>query len=215
MTKKQHRLFLTATFIAVLLWSAIAPRDRLTWLMEAMPALVGLSLVLLTYRRFEFSRLAYTAMWAHALILLVGAHYTYAEVPLFSWLRDTYDLGRNHYDRVGHFAQGFFPAIIAREILLRASPLKRGGWLFFVVVCISLAISAFYELIEWWSALLWGGAADAFLATQGDVWDTQWDMFLALCGAIVALVVLRDIHDRSLAARGRPERLMRPRKRRF
>lgn len=206
MTRKQHYLFLLGSFAGVFIWSAIAPRDRLTWWMEVLPALIGLLLVVASAPRFTFSRLAYTAMWAHALILMVGAHYTYADVPLFNWLRDTYDLGRNHYDRIGHFAQGFFPAIVAREILLRASPLKRGGWLFFVVVCIGLAISAFYELIEWWAALLWGGAADAFLATQGDVWDTQWDMFLALCGAILSLVLLSRMHDRSMAAVGRPER---------
>jgi putative membrane protein len=214
MSKKGYYLLLLAGFTAVFAWSAIAPRDRLTWLMEVTPAVIGIVLVFATHRRFEFSRVAYAAMWAHALILMVGGHYTYAEVPLFNWLRDTYDLGRNHYDRIGHFAQGFFPAIIVREILLRTSPLKRGGWLFFIVLCVCLAISAFYELTEWWAALMWGGAANAFLATQGDVWDTQWDMFLALCGAVVSLAVLRRVHDRSLAALDRTRQHRRPRRRR-
>jgi putative membrane protein len=211
MVKTRYYLLLFVSFTVVFVWSAIAPRDRLTWLMEVTPVVIGIVLVFATHRRFEFSRVAYAAMWAHALILMVGGHYTYAEVPLFNWLRDAYDLGRNHYDRVGHFAQGFFPAIIVREILLRTSPLKRGGWLFFIVLCVCLAISAFYELIEWWSALIWGGAAEAFLATQGDVWDTQWDMFLALCGAVVSLVVLRRVHDRSLAVLDRTWQMRRRR----
>ena len=212
MSKMRYYLLLLASFTAVFVWSATAPRDRLTWLMEVTPVVIGIVLVFATHRRFEFSRVAYAAMWAHALILMVGGHYTYAEVPLFNWLRDTYDLGRNHYDRIGHFAQGFFPAIIVREILLRTSPLKRGGWLFFIVLCVCLAISAFYELTEWWAALMWGGAADAFLATQGDVWDTQWDMFLALCGALVSLAVLRRVHDRSLAVLDRTWQQMRRRR---
>jgi putative membrane protein len=138
----------------------------------------------------------------HAVILMVGGHYTYAEVPLGFWVRDALGLARNHYDRLGHFAQGFVPAILAREILLRNTPLRRGGWLFFLVVCVCLAFSALYELIEWWTALISGEGATAFLGTQGDVWDTQWDMFLALVGALTAQLLLARVHDRQLVARG-------------
>jgi putative membrane protein len=130
--------------------------------------------------------------------LLVGGHYTYAEVPLFNWLRDAFDLSRNYYDRIGHFAQGFVPAIVAREVLLRRSPLASGRWLFFIVCCVCLSISAVYEFIEWWVAVYQGGAADAFLGTQGDVWDTQWDMFLALLGAVSAQVLLVQAHDKQM-----------------
>jgi putative membrane protein len=185
----------------VVLWSAIAPHDWPTWFLEAAPVLIAVPLLAATYRRFPLSRLAYGMIGLHAAILLVGAHYTYAEVPLFNWLRDGFDLGRNHYDRLGHFAQGFFPAIIAREILLRRSPLKAGKWLFFLVTCFSLAFSAVYEMIEWWVALVAGDGAVAFLGTQGDPWDTQWDMFLALLGAIASQTLLGKAHDRSLSAR--------------
>lgn len=190
---------LFAIVAAVFVWSGIAPHDRMTWWLEVAPVLIVLPILLLTAPRFRFTRLAYGAIALHAVILMVGAHYTYSEVPLFNWLRDSFDLARNHYDRVGHFAQGFVPAIVAREILLRRSPLRPGKWLFFIVACIALAISAFYEFTEWWAALLWGGAADAFLATQGDVWDTQWDMFLALLGALTAQITTARVHDRALA----------------
>ncbi len=138
-------------------------------------------------------------MTLHGVILMIGGHYTYAEMPLFNWLRDSFDLARNHYDRLGHVAQGFIPAIITREILLRTSPLKPGKWLFFLTTCVCLAISAFYEMIEWWVAVGSGDNAVAFLATQGDVWDTQWDMFLALCGALSSQLLLRRWHDSQLA----------------
>lgn len=181
-------------------WSAYSPHDWPTWFLEAAPVLIALPLLAATYRGFPLSRLAYGMIWLHAAILLIGAHYTYAEVPLFNWLRDSYDLDRNHYDRIGHLAQGFFPAIVAREILLRRSPLQPGKWLFFLVTCFCLAFSAFYEMIEWWVALAAGDGAIAFLGTQGDPWDTQWDMFLALLGALSALLLLSKTHDRSLAA---------------
>lgn len=183
----------------ITLWSAIAPLDRFTWWLEIFPILIALPLLVLTGRRFPFSRLAYGLMLVHATILLIGGHYTYAEMPLFNWLRDTYDLSRNHYDRLGHLAQGFIPAIVAREILLRTSPLQPGKWLFFLVTCVCLAISACYEFLEWWVALASGSDATAFLATQGDVWDTQWDMLLALIGSIVAQLSLGRLHDRSMA----------------
>lgn len=196
-TRRYHAVLLT-TLAVVFIWSLVRPHDGFTWLLEAFPVIIGLPILLLTYRRFPFSRLAYGLLLLHAVILLVGAHYTYAEMPLFNWLRDSYDLDRNYYDRLGHLAQGFIPAIVVREILLRQSPLKPGKWLAFVVLSICLAISALYEMLEWWVAVASGSDAVAFLATQGDVWDTQWDMFLCLLGAIASLALLSHRHDRSL-----------------
>lgn len=184
--------------LLVLIWSGINPRDRFTWFLEVLPAILGMAILAATYRNFRFTSLCYALVAVHMIILMVGGHYTYAEVPLFDWIRDALGLGRNHYDRVGHFAQGFVPAIIAREILLRLSSLTRGKLLFFIVISIGLAISAFYELIEWWVALATGTAADAFLGTQGDVWDTQWDMALALSGAVLSMLTLSGLHDRFL-----------------
>jgi putative membrane protein len=185
--------------LAVLVWSGIDPKDRFTWYLEVAPVLVGLPLLLLTGRRFPFTSLVYGLLAFFAVILMVGGHYTYAEMPLFNWLRDAFELSRNHYDRVGHVAQGFVPAMVAREILLRTSPLKAGKWLFFLVTCVCLAISAVYEFVEWWVAVASGDEAVAFLATQGDVWDTQWDMFLALLGALSSQILLGCWHDRQLA----------------
>jgi putative membrane protein len=190
----------------VTLWSAIGPKDRFTWWLEALPALVVLVLLPVLHRRFRFTTLAYILVAAHAMVLLVGAHYTYAEVPLFDWVRDTFGFSRNHYDRVGHLMQGFTPAIVAREVLLRRSPLAGSRWLPFLVVCFCLAFSAFYEMIEWWVAVASGDEAVAFLATQGDVWDTQWDMFLALVGATAALALLSGLHGRQLGRMGFPAR---------
>ena len=153
-----------------------------------------------TFSGFRLSPLLYRLLFIHAVILIVGGHYTYARVPAGFWVQDWLDLSRNHYDRLGHLAQGFVPAILVREVLLRSSPLRRGKWLFSLVVCVCLAFSAFYELIEWWAALLGGDSAESFLGTQGDVWDTQWDMFLALIGCISALVLLRRTHDKSMEA---------------
>ncbi len=183
---------------AVFVWSAIDPHDRLTWFLEVAPVILAAVILAVTYRRFRFTNLVYLLISVHALILMIGGHYTYAEVPLFDWIKDTFGFARNHYDRVGHFAQGFIPAMVAREILIRLSPLHAGKWLFFIVVSICLAISAFYELIEWWVALVSDKAAAAFLGTQGDVWDTQWDMFFALSGAILAQLLLGRVHDRAL-----------------
>ncbi len=182
----------------VLVWSAIAPAERVTWLLEAAPVLIAVPLLWLTWRRFPLTPLAYRLIFIHAVILLVGARYTYAEVPLGFWVQDAFDLARNHYDRLGHLAQGFVPAIIAREVFLRTTPLRRGPWLFFLVCCFCLAFSAFYEMVEWWAALLGGEGASAFLGTQGDVWDTQWDMFLALIGSIAAQFLLGRAHDKQL-----------------
>lgn len=188
---------------AVFVWSAINPHDRLTWFLEVLPVILAAIILAATYHRFKFTNLVYLLISIHAVILMVGAHYTYAEVPLFDWIKHTLGDERNHYDRVGHFAQGFVPAVVAREILIRLSPLHVGKWLFFIVVCICLAISAFYELIEWWVALVSDTAAEAFLGTQGDVWDTQWDMFLALSGAILAQLLLAGLHDRAIEANTR------------
>ena len=190
--------FLLLSGAAVLVWSGIRPRDQLTWLLEIIPILAGAAVLLLTFRRFPLSRVAYVMIWIHAIILLIGSHWTYEHMPLFSWLRDAFDLDRNYYDRVGHVAQGFFPAIVAREILLRTSPLRRGKWLFWLVLSLCLALSAAYELLEWAAALALGESADQFLAMQGDPWDTQWDMFLAACGAVVSLLTLSRMHDRSI-----------------
>lgn len=202
MSERRFQAILLMVLATVFLWSAISPHDRFTWYLEVFPVIVALPLLILFWPRFPFSRLACLLMLAHAVILLVGGHYTYAEMPLFNWLRDANGWDRNYYDRVGHVAQGFIPAIIAREILLRTSPLPPGKWLFFLVVCVALAISAVYEMLEWWVAEASGSDAVAFLATQGDVWDTQWDMFLAMLGAIAALGLLSRLHDRSIRRLG-------------
>ena len=183
---------------AALALSAVRPKDTFTWILEVAPVLIGAAILVATRRRFPLTPLAYRLLFVHALILILGGHYTYAEVPLGFWVQDALGLARNHYDRLGHFAQGFVPAIVAREVLLRRSPLRPGKWLFFLVCCVCLAVSACYEFIEWWAALLTGEAATAFLGTQGDPWDTQWDMFLALIGAITAQATLSRVHDRQL-----------------
>lgn len=195
-------LALAGLLVPIFVWSLVAPHDLFTWFLEVLPVLIVVPLLAYTYPRFPLSRLAYVLIALHAVILMVGGHYTYAEMPLFNWLRDEFHLARNYYDRLGHVAQGFVPAIVAREILLRSTPLVRGRWLFFLVTCVCLAMSACYEFFEWWVALASGSDAVAFLATQGDVWDTQWDMFLALCGAIVAQLMLGRVHDRSMLKLG-------------
>jgi putative membrane protein len=187
-----------------LLLSAVAPYERGTWLMEVFPVLVAM-LLWLTRRRFPLTPLSVGLIAVFALILETGGHYSYARVPLGFWLRDALSLTRNNFDRIGHFMQGFVPAMVAREILLRRTPLRPGGWLFVLVTAVCLAISACYEFIEWWSALLLGAGASDFLATQGDPWDTQWDMFLAFCGAMTAQLLLARAHDRALARLPRTE----------
>jgi putative membrane protein len=197
--RREPLVLLTAGLVALVV-SGIGPRDRFTWVLEVAPVVLGIPLLLWSYRRFPLTPLLYRLLFVHALILMLGGHYTYAEVPAGFWVRDALGLARNHYDRLGHFAQGFVPAILAREILLRLTTLRRGGWLFFLVTSVCLAFSAFYELIEWWTAAATGEGATAFLGTQGDVWDTQWDMFLALLGALTAQLTLARIHDRQLDA---------------
>jgi putative membrane protein len=191
-------LVLLSIVAIVLVWSGIGPHDRTTWWLEVIPVIVAVPVLALTRNRFPLTPLAYRLIFVHALILMVGGHYTYARVPLGFWAQEIFDLARNHYDRLGHLAQGFVPAIIAREILIRTSPLKEGKWLPVVVTSICLAISAIYEFIEWWAALLGGSAATDFLGTQGDVWDTQWDMFLAFMGAMLAQLLLSRLHNAQL-----------------
>jgi putative membrane protein len=188
------------TFFAVLVWSAIEPRDYPTWFLEVAPALIGIVLLVATYRTFPLTPLLYLLILIHSVILMVGGHYTYAEVPLFDWIKPVFGFERNNYDKVGHFMQGFMPAILAREILLRKMIVNGRAWLNMIVVSICLAFSAFYELIEWFVAELSEEAAEAFLGTQGYVWDTQSDMAFALTGAIVALAALARLHDRQLAS---------------
>ena len=198
MSGREPRVLLVVGAIALAV-SGVAPHDRLTWLLEVAPILIAVPVLIATARRFPLTPLAYRLIFLHALILMLGGHYTYAEVPLGDWAADALGLARNPYDRLGHLAQGFVPAIVVREILIRRSPLRPGKWLAFLVVCVCLAISAAYELVEWWSALLGGENADAFLGTQGDQWDTQWDMFTALVGAVAALALLGRLHDRQIA----------------
>lgn len=204
MTARREPLILLLAAVALLVLSGIGPTDRMTWWLEVAPVIIGVGLVIATWRRFPLTPLLYRLLFIHAAILMLGGHYTYAQVPLGFWLQDLLDLSRNHYDRLGHLAQGFVPAILAREILIRRSPLglpaHRGTrWLPLFVTSVCLAFSALFEMFEWWVSILAGARGDAYLATQGDVWDTQWDMFLALLGALAAQVTLWRLHDRQLA----------------
>jgi putative membrane protein len=198
MSPKLPVLLLALATIALVI-SGIGVYDRTTWILEVLPILIGVPILIATRRRFPLTPLLYCLLFVHALILMLGGHYTYARVPLGFWMQHALGFARNPYDRLGHLAQGFVPAILAREILLRRTPLQRGGWLFFLVTSVCLAFSAFYEFTEWWAALAGGSAADSFLGTQGDPWDTQWDMFCALIGALTAQLLLSRWHDRQLA----------------
>lgn len=200
MTARREQRVLLFVVIGSLCYSALDPvADRLTWFMETVPVMIGVPVLLLTARRFPLTPVSYRLLALFALILIVGGHYSYAENPLFNWIKDAFELQRNHYDRLGHLLQGMVPAMVGRELLLRTSPLQRGKWLFVIVCAISLAISACYEFIEWWAALVNEQAASAFLGTQGDNWDSQWDMFLALCGSVVAQLLFAAHQDRQLA----------------
>lgn len=195
----RYELALLASMVVLLAWSGIHPHDRFTWWLEVAPIFIGVPVLIYLYPKLRLTPLTYTLIWIHCLILMAGGHYTYAQVPLGFWMERLFGFTRNHYDRIGHFAQGFVPAMLAREIFIRRSPLRHSAWLPFLVVCFCLAFSALYELIEFWTALSAGGAATDFLGTQGDVWDTQWDMQMALIGAIVALLTLSKVQDRQLA----------------
>ena len=198
----RYPLALLAITVVLLAISGYKPYETATWWMEVAPVIVAIPVLLATYKRFPLTPLVYTLIFVHACILILGGHYTYARVPLGFWVQDVFGFARNHYDRLGHLAQGFIPAIIAREILLRRTPLRQGGWLFFLVCCVCLAISAVYEFIEWWAALIGGEGATEFLGTQGDVWDTQWDMFMALIGSVLAQVTLARLHGKQLVRLG-------------
>ncbi|GGT28640.1 DUF2238 domain-containing protein [Streptomyces chromofuscus] len=196
-------LLLAGLVVAALALSAWEPHDRATWFLETVWVIVGLPLLFLTWRRFPMTGLLCCLLAAHALVLVVGGHYTYAQVPLGDWVRDTFALDRNPYDRFGHLVQGFVPAVLVRELLVRTSPLRGSRWLAPLTVCACLAFSAVFEMLEWAAAVIGGEAADDFLATQGDVWDTQWDMFCALIGATASLLLLSRFHDRQLDAPAR------------
>jgi putative membrane protein len=192
-------LWFLALFAPVLAWSWVNPHDRFTWWLESLPIVAGIPAIVALQKKFPLSSLLLVLIWFHGVVLVVGGHYTYALVPLGDWAKDWFGWTRNNYDKLGHFAQGFVPAILARELLVRKSPLRGSRWLGFLVVCVCLAFSAFYELIEWFTAVTQGSAADDFLGTQGDPWDTQTDMLFALIGAIVAVGFFSGLHDRSLA----------------
>jgi putative membrane protein len=199
--RKSARLPLALLVLAfvVLVVSGVGPKERSTWWMEVAPVLLAAPILVATWRRFPLTPLVYALLFVHACILCLGGHYTYAEVPLGFWMRDTFHFARNHYDRIGHFAQGFVPALVCREVLVRKQIVRGRGWTAFVVVCICLAASAFYEFIEWWAAIFTSDGATAFLGTQGDPWDTQWDMFMCFIGANVAMLALSRVQDRQMA----------------
>jgi putative membrane protein len=198
---RREGYLLVAVVAAALVWSAIGAKSLGTWALEVVWIFIGAPLVLGNRRRFPLTRLVCWLLVLHAIVLCYGGHYTYAETPLGDWLRDVFDWQRNNYDRIAHFVQGFVPAMLVRELLLRLTPLRRGGWTFTLTVAVCLSVSACFEFVEWVSAVILGAGADDFLGTQGDVWDTQWDMFLCLCGAIVAQLLLSRVHDRQLRLR--------------
>ncbi len=199
MGRESMLVTLAVLIIGLLAITAIMPYDRATWFMEVMPVLIAWPVLILTYRRFPLTSLLYFLIFLHAIILIIGGAYTYARVPLGFWLQDLFSFHRNHYDRIGHFFQGFVPALVAREILLRGRHITGRRMVFFVSLCVAMAVSAWYELIEWGAAEVLGQGADAFLGTQGDPWDTQWDMFMCFVGSLAALISLSGVQDRQMA----------------
>ena len=198
MTANRELLVLLLLVLGVMAWSWVDPADRLTWWLEALPVVIGLPLMLFAARFFPLSPLLNRVIVLHMLFLLVGAHYTYALTPVGFWIQEAFDLARNPYDRFGHIMQGVTPALLARELFLRLRVVKENGWLFFLAASVALAFSAFYELMEWAAAMAYGAEAEHFLAMQGDIWDTQWDMLLALFGAVAALWAFGGIHRRQV-----------------
>jgi len=192
-----HKILLISLFI-ILIFSGINTHDKFTWFLEVLPVIITSVFLIVTYKKFKFTSFVYSLMWIHAMILIVGGYYTYAEMPLFNWIRDTFDLSRNYYDRLGHFAQGFVPAMVIREIFIKNKIIKNGAWTNIIVIAICLSISAFYEIIEFAVARITGEGAEAFLGTQGDIWDTQWDMVFALIGSIFSIMTLGKYHNRLL-----------------
>jgi len=195
----RKHLILIALFFIGLVWSGIAPHDYFTWLLEVLPAIIGLLVLIFNYSKFKFTDLVYCFILAHCFVLFIGGHYTYAEVPAFNWLKEVLHQSRNNYDKVGHFMQGFVPAMIVRELFIRKEIIKKGAWLSFLTVCVCLSISAVYEFLEWFVAIFSGESAEAFLGTQGYVWDTQSDMLYATIGAICILVFFSKIQDKQIA----------------
>lgn len=193
-----YRKVLITLFFLILIWSVINPKDLFTWFLETFPALFGLIILVATYKRFRFTNFAYTFILIHCSILFVGGHYTYAEVPLFNWIRDVFEQSRNNFDKIGHLAQGMIPALLAREIMIRTHVTSKLGWASFLSVCIAMTISALYELLEWMVAVLTGTSADAFLGTQGYIWDTQSDMLFALIGSVVGLIIFYSFQDKAI-----------------
>ncbi len=198
----RNAILWAAIFVGILLWSAFKPADFVIWVLEVAPAIIGAAVLVFTRKRFPLTTLTYVLILIHCSVLMIGGHYTYAEVPIGDWVRDTFDQSRNNYDKLGHFVQGFIPAMIAREIVVRLKVFNSVKWRNFFIVCFCLAVAAFYELIEWWTAVLAGESADAFLSTQGYVWDTQADMWTALIGAVLALLLLGRWQDRQIKAAG-------------
>lgn len=194
----KFHIFLLASLLLVLIWSAIKPHDYFTWFLEVLPALLAVAIFAFTFKKFRFTDLVYTIVWFHCIVLMVGAKYTYAEVPLFDYFKEVFGLARNNYDKVGHFMQGFSPALIAREVFIRKRVVNGKRWTFFMAVAVPLAFSAFYELVEWWVAVATGDSAEAFLGTQGYQWDTQTDMFMCFIGSILALILLSGWQDRQM-----------------
>lgn len=200
MTSNKYAAILLTIVVAVWVWSGIEPHDtRLTWILETFPFMIALPVLLLTYKRFTLTHLTYTLIAIHAMILMLGGHYSYAKVPLGFWMEDWFGWSRNNYDKIGHLMQGFAPAIYVREIIARTSPLKSGKWLSFISVTVPLAFSALYEIIEWLASLSDPTDTEAFLGTQGYIWDTQSDMFLCLIGSLIAIILLTRLHDRYLS----------------
>ncbi|HCY61387.1 MAG TPA: hypothetical protein DHV59_00795 [Oxalobacteraceae bacterium] len=204
MKKENILLILGGVLILILIYSGFITNDRATWIMEVAPVIIALPILVVTYRRFPLTPLLYSLIFVHALILILGGTYTYARVPLGFWMQDLFALARNPYDKIGHFAQGFAPVLIAREILIRCGYLTSRKMAGFLAICVAMAISAWYELVEWWAALALGQGADEFLGTQGDPWDTQSDMFLAFIGASVAILLLSKLHDAQIATSRAP-----------
>jgi putative membrane protein len=194
---KKYWILITLFFIG-LIFSGIAPHDYFTWILEVFPAIIGFLILLFTFKQFKFSDLTYSLILIHCYILFIGGHYTYAEVPLFNWIQDVFHQSRNNYDKVGHFVQGFVPALIAREIFIRHNIIKAGSWMSFLTVCVCITISVFYEFLEWFVAILSGQSAESFLGTQGYVWDTQSDMLYAAIGAICMIIFMSKIQDRQI-----------------
>lgn len=192
MKSKALHIFLFVSIFIIFIISGINPYDRFTWFLEVLPVIIGGIILILTYPKFKFSNFVYIFLWIHALILIIGGHYTYAEMPLFNWIKHTFNLSRNYYDRLGHLAQGFIPALVIREFLIKKHILSNKKFLNFIVICICLSISAFYEIIEFIAAISIGETAESFLGLQGDIWDAQWDMLLALIGSILALFLIKE-----------------------